>query len=214
MVQAPKGGEATDAAVARIRAFYDALLSVMKQGDKLGIRGRYQLLRRAVQRGGHRLQRRGWIAPLQKTHARQEVPLPLPLGRQGQDRDVEPGLPAGLGPRPHVEGLDRLTAAHQRHDPASFIAEPVAVPVPAREDIAARSSDHVTEAVTEDLLGSVVPRHDPTVVVDREGPIADTVKRLVDVIRSHRVPFLGGAGFPRASVYSGLQGMYRTAVGS
>jgi phospholipid transport system substrate-binding protein len=37
-------GEATDAAVARIRAFYDALLSVMKQGDKLGIRGRYDKL--------------------------------------------------------------------------------------------------------------------------------------------------------------------------
>ena len=37
-------GEATDAAVARIRAFYDALLSVMKQGDKLGIRGRYEKL--------------------------------------------------------------------------------------------------------------------------------------------------------------------------
>ena len=36
--------EATDAAVARIRAFYDALLSVMKQGEKLGIRGRYEKL--------------------------------------------------------------------------------------------------------------------------------------------------------------------------
>ena len=37
-------GEATDAAVTRIRAFYDALLNVMKQGDKLGIRGRYDKL--------------------------------------------------------------------------------------------------------------------------------------------------------------------------
>jgi len=36
--------EATDAAVTRIRVFYDALLSVMKQGDKLGIRGRYDKL--------------------------------------------------------------------------------------------------------------------------------------------------------------------------
>jgi len=36
--------EATDAAVTRLRAFYDALLSVMKQGDKLGIRGRYEKL--------------------------------------------------------------------------------------------------------------------------------------------------------------------------
>ena len=36
--------EVTDAAVARIRVFYDALLSVMKQGDKLGIRGRYDKL--------------------------------------------------------------------------------------------------------------------------------------------------------------------------
>ena len=36
--------EAADAAVTRIRAFYDALLSVMKQGDKLGIRGRYDKL--------------------------------------------------------------------------------------------------------------------------------------------------------------------------
>jgi phospholipid transport system substrate-binding protein len=36
--------EAADAAVARIRAFYDALLNVMKQGDKLGIRGRYDKL--------------------------------------------------------------------------------------------------------------------------------------------------------------------------
>jgi phospholipid transport system substrate-binding protein len=36
--------EATDAAVTRIRAFYDALLSVMKQADKLGIRGRYDKL--------------------------------------------------------------------------------------------------------------------------------------------------------------------------
>jgi phospholipid transport system substrate-binding protein len=36
--------EATDAAVTRIRAFYDALLGVMKQADKLGIRGRYDKL--------------------------------------------------------------------------------------------------------------------------------------------------------------------------
>ena len=36
--------EATDAAVTRIRVFYDALLSVMKQADKLGIRGRYDKL--------------------------------------------------------------------------------------------------------------------------------------------------------------------------
>ena len=36
--------EASDAAVTRIRVFYDALLSVMKQGDKLGIRGRYDKL--------------------------------------------------------------------------------------------------------------------------------------------------------------------------
>ena len=36
--------EAADAAVTRIRAFYDALLTVMKQGDKLGIRGRYDKL--------------------------------------------------------------------------------------------------------------------------------------------------------------------------
>src|ERR1700676_2916703 len=36
--------EATDAAVTRIRVFYDALRSVMKQGDKLGIRGRYDKL--------------------------------------------------------------------------------------------------------------------------------------------------------------------------
>ena len=36
--------EGADAAVTRIRMFYDALLSVMKQGDKLGIRGRYEKL--------------------------------------------------------------------------------------------------------------------------------------------------------------------------
>jgi phospholipid transport system substrate-binding protein len=36
--------EATDPAATRIRAFYDALLTVMKQGDKLGIRGRYEKL--------------------------------------------------------------------------------------------------------------------------------------------------------------------------
>ena len=36
--------EAADTAVTRIRVFYDALLSVMKQGDKLGIRGRYEKL--------------------------------------------------------------------------------------------------------------------------------------------------------------------------
>ena len=36
--------EATDAAVTRIQGFYNALLSVMKQGDKLGIRGRYDKL--------------------------------------------------------------------------------------------------------------------------------------------------------------------------
>jgi phospholipid transport system substrate-binding protein len=36
--------EATDAAVTRIRAFYDALLGVMKQAYKLGIRGRYDKL--------------------------------------------------------------------------------------------------------------------------------------------------------------------------
>ena len=37
-------GNAGDAAVRRIRAFYDALLDVMKQADKLGRRGRYDRL--------------------------------------------------------------------------------------------------------------------------------------------------------------------------
>src|ERR1700682_1797749 len=36
--------EATDPAATRIRAFYDALLTVMRQADKLGIRGRYEKL--------------------------------------------------------------------------------------------------------------------------------------------------------------------------
>src|SRR4051812_29069627 len=36
--------DAADPAVALVRAFYDALLGVMKQADKLGLRGRYDKL--------------------------------------------------------------------------------------------------------------------------------------------------------------------------
>ena len=36
--------QAADPAAARIRMFYDALLGVMKQADKLGVRGRYEKL--------------------------------------------------------------------------------------------------------------------------------------------------------------------------
>jgi len=36
--------QAADPAAARIRLFYDALLGVMKQADKLGVRGRYEKL--------------------------------------------------------------------------------------------------------------------------------------------------------------------------
>ena len=41
-------GEGTDPAVAQIRGFYDALLTVMKDAARLGIRGRYDKLAPAV----------------------------------------------------------------------------------------------------------------------------------------------------------------------
>ena len=41
---APASWGQVDPAVARIRSFYDALLATMKQGDRLGIRGRYDKL--------------------------------------------------------------------------------------------------------------------------------------------------------------------------
>lgn len=40
--------EGADPAVTRIRAFYDSLLTVMEQADKLGIRGRYEKLSPAI----------------------------------------------------------------------------------------------------------------------------------------------------------------------
>ena len=40
--------QTADPAVPRIRAFYDALLGVMKQADKLGLRGRYDKLAPAI----------------------------------------------------------------------------------------------------------------------------------------------------------------------
>lgn len=40
--------QTSDPAVARIRAFYDVLLGVMKQADKLGLRGRYDKLAPAI----------------------------------------------------------------------------------------------------------------------------------------------------------------------
>ena len=40
--------EGADPAVTRIRAFYDSLLTVMEQADKLGIRGRYEKLTPAI----------------------------------------------------------------------------------------------------------------------------------------------------------------------
>lgn len=42
--------QSTDAAVARIRSFYDALLDVMKQAQRLGVRGRYDKLAPAIRR--------------------------------------------------------------------------------------------------------------------------------------------------------------------
>lgn len=41
-------GEAGDPAVARVQAFYDSLLTVMKQAKELGIRGRYDKLAPAI----------------------------------------------------------------------------------------------------------------------------------------------------------------------
>ena len=41
---APASWGQADPAVARVRAFYDALLATMKQADRLGIRGRYDRL--------------------------------------------------------------------------------------------------------------------------------------------------------------------------
>lgn len=41
-------GGATDPAVARIRAYYDVLLAMMKDAEKLGIRGRYDKLAPAI----------------------------------------------------------------------------------------------------------------------------------------------------------------------
>jgi phospholipid transport system substrate-binding protein len=41
-------GEGADPAVTQIRRFYDTLLTVMKQADKLGIRGRYDKLAPAI----------------------------------------------------------------------------------------------------------------------------------------------------------------------
>jgi phospholipid transport system substrate-binding protein len=41
-------GAVTDPAVARIQAFYDVLLTVMKEAGKLGIRGRYEKLAPAI----------------------------------------------------------------------------------------------------------------------------------------------------------------------
>jgi phospholipid transport system substrate-binding protein len=42
--------EDTHPAIARIRAFYDALLEVMKDADRLGVRGRYERLAPVIQR--------------------------------------------------------------------------------------------------------------------------------------------------------------------
>jgi phospholipid transport system substrate-binding protein len=42
------GDDAGDPAVARVRAFYDSLLMVMKQAKELGIRGRYDKLAPAI----------------------------------------------------------------------------------------------------------------------------------------------------------------------
>src|SRR5262249_52867170 len=47
MFAAAQGDEA-DLAVSRIRAFYDSLLAVMKQADRLGIQGRYDKLAPAI----------------------------------------------------------------------------------------------------------------------------------------------------------------------
>ena len=41
-------GDAPDPAAKAVRAFYDALLAVMKQADKLGIEGRYEKLARVI----------------------------------------------------------------------------------------------------------------------------------------------------------------------
>jgi phospholipid transport system substrate-binding protein len=41
-------GDEADAAARRIRAFYDSLLAVMKQADRLGIQGRYDKLAPAI----------------------------------------------------------------------------------------------------------------------------------------------------------------------
>lgn len=47
-MRASAQGAVTDPAVARIQAFYDVLLTVMKEAGKLGIRGRYEKLAPAI----------------------------------------------------------------------------------------------------------------------------------------------------------------------
>jgi len=48
-LRASGDNDANDPAVARVRAFYDVLLGVMKQAKELGIRGRYAKLATAIQ---------------------------------------------------------------------------------------------------------------------------------------------------------------------
>ncbi len=50
LLPAPARAEDTDPAVARIRAFYDALLGVMKDAERLGVRGRYDRLAPVIRR--------------------------------------------------------------------------------------------------------------------------------------------------------------------
>jgi phospholipid transport system substrate-binding protein len=47
-MRAAAQGDVTDPAIARIRAFYDVLLTVMKEAEKLGIQGRYGKLAPAI----------------------------------------------------------------------------------------------------------------------------------------------------------------------
>jgi len=50
LLPAPGRAEDADPAVARIRAFYDALLGVMKDAERLGVRGRYDRLAPVIRR--------------------------------------------------------------------------------------------------------------------------------------------------------------------
>jgi hypothetical protein len=115
-----------------------------------------------------------------------------------EDADVQPHEAAGLGARPHLEVLHRLTALRQAPHVAASIAEAVAVAIDSLEDLAARPLHHLPRRPAQDALRRAIPEPYAPIFRHHEGAVARLGQGLLERVVASRGQPHGRAAWPFA----------------